>query len=71
MTSCTLCGVQAGKVHFGYIYGIGVVGCLAMYVLLNLMSHSSVSITCTVSVLGYCLLPMVLLSFLAVILSLQ
>jgi len=61
----------AGKVHFGYIYGLGVVGCLAMYVLLNLMSLSSVSVSCIVSVLGYCLLPMVLLSTFAILLSLQ
>lgn len=60
----------AGKVHFGYIYGIGVVGCIAMYLLLNLMSLSSVSASCIVSVLGYCLLPMVLLSFIAVWISL-
>ncbi|PVD35079.1 hypothetical protein C0Q70_06360 [Pomacea canaliculata] len=32
----------SGKVHFGYIYGIGVVGCLAMYCLLNLMSMTGV-----------------------------
>lgn len=61
----------SGKVHFGYIYGIGVVGCLAMYALLNLMSTSGVSVSCIVSVLGYCLLPMVLLSFFSVIMSLQ
>jgi len=61
----------AGKVHFGYIYGIGVIGCLAMYSLLNLMSMSNVSFGIIISVLGYCLLPMVLLSFFAVIFSLQ
>lgn len=61
----------AGKVHFGFIYGIGVVGSLAMYALLNLMSMTSVSSTCIVSVLGYCLLPMVILSFTAVAISLQ
>ena len=61
----------AGKVHFGYIYGIGVVGCLAMYTLLNLMSASGVSTGVVISVLGYCLLPMVLLSGLAVLFSLQ
>jgi len=63
--------VQSGKVHFGYIYGIGVVGCLAMYALLNLMSLAGVSVSCTVSVLGYCLLPMVLLSVFSVVVSLQ
>lgn len=61
----------SGKVHFGYIYGIGVLGCLAMYTLLNLMSASGISISCTVSVLGYCLLPMVLLSGLSILFSLK
>ena len=27
-----------GKVAFGYIYGLGLMGCLGMYLLLNLMS---------------------------------
>ncbi|XP_005111531.2 protein YIPF5 [Aplysia californica] len=61
----------SGKIHFGYIYGIGLVGCLAMYCLLNLMSLSGVSAGVTVSVLGYCLLPMVILSFASALLSLQ
>lgn len=56
-----------GKVQFGYIYGIGVLGCTAMYALLNLMSEPGVSIGCTCSVLGYCLLPMVVLSGLSVL----
>ncbi|KAG8191517.1 hypothetical protein JTE90_019581 [Oedothorax gibbosus] len=57
----------SGKVHFGYIYGIGVLGCFSMYSLLNLMSESGVSVGCTISVLGYCLLPMVVLSGLSVL----
>ncbi|XP_074650629.1 protein YIPF5-like [Tubulanus polymorphus] len=61
----------AGKVHFGYIYGLGVVGCLAMYFLLNMMSMTGVTGSTVVSVLGYCLLPMVILSFIAIVLSLQ
>ncbi|GFN79499.1 protein yipf [Plakobranchus ocellatus] len=61
----------SGKLHFGYIYGIGLVGCLAMYCLLNLMSLNGVSAGIIVSVLGYCLLPMVFLSFSAVLLSLK
>lgn len=61
----------SGKLTFGYIYGIGVVGCLAMYTLLNLMSMTGVSVGCIISVLGYCLLPMVILSFSSVLLSLQ
>ena len=61
----------AGKLHFGYIYGIGVVGCLGMYFLLNMMSIQGISIGVAASILGYCLLPMVLLSGFAVIFSLK
>lgn len=42
-----------------------------MYCLLNLMSMTGVSAGVTISVLGYCLLPMVFLSFASVLLSLQ
>jgi len=52
-------------VHFGAIYGIGVTGSIAMYLLMNLMSDAGITILTTVSVLGYCLLPMVLLAFLS------
>ncbi|NXU70647.1 YIPF7 protein, partial [Oreotrochilus melanogaster] len=62
---------QAGKVHFSYVYGMSAIGCLAMHALLNLMSVSGVSHGCVASVLGYCLLPMVILSSTAVVFSLQ
>lgn len=61
----------SGKVHFGYIYGIGLMGCIAMYSLLNLMSLNGVSAGCIVSVLGYCLLPMVALSGISILTSLK
>lgn len=62
----------AGKVHFSYIYGFGVVGCLAMYGLLSLMASApNVNISTVTSVLGYCLLPMVALAGVNVVLSLQ
>ncbi|XP_067387254.1 protein YIPF7 isoform X2 [Emydura macquarii macquarii] len=61
----------AGKVHFGYVYGISAVGCLGIHALLNLMSIAGVSYGCVASVLGYCLLPMVVLSSYAVFFSLQ
>lgn len=63
---------QSGKVHgFGYIYGVGLLGCLAMYAILNLMSMTGVDFGCVISVLGYCLLPMVILSCISILLSLQ
>jgi len=41
----------SGKVHFNYIYGIGVLGCLAIYGLLTLMAATPVSFFVVVSVL--------------------
>ncbi|KAJ3100931.1 pre-mRNA-splicing factor cwc22 [Phlyctochytrium planicorne] len=58
----------SGKVHFGYIYGIAMLGWFSMYAILNLMNEQGVDGYRTASVLGYCLLPMVLLSFLSSIL---
>lgn len=60
-----------GKIQFGYIYGITALGCLSMYSLLNLMSEKGVSAACIGSILGYCLLPMVILSFLSSFLSID
>lgn len=71
---CIALGVtlmMAGKVHFGYVYGISVIAYIGMYVLLSLMSSLVVSYGCVASVLGYCLLPIVALSVFAVFYSLQ
>jgi hypothetical protein len=61
--ACSL--LLLGKIHFGYVYGIVTLGTFGMYSLLNLMTSpdkpcSGLFVT---SVLGYCLLPMVILSF--------
>ncbi|GMS80004.1 hypothetical protein PENTCL1PPCAC_2179, partial [Pristionchus entomophagus] len=60
-----------GKMQFGFIYGVGMLGCVGMYMLMNLMAGdiSTISFTCTASVLGYCLLPMSILSMLSAVLS--
>ncbi|KAI4804863.1 hypothetical protein KUCAC02_026475 [Chaenocephalus aceratus] len=71
---CEALGVtlmMAGKAHFGYLYGLSVTACIGMYVLLSLMSSLAVSYGCVASVLGYCLLPMVGVSAVAVFCSLQ
>lgn len=62
---------QTGKVHFGYIYGIGTLGCLGVYVLMNLMSERGVDIYKTASILGYCLLPIIALAGLSIILRMN
>lgn len=51
----------SGKTHFGYVYGVAVLGWISMYCILNLMTDSGVDAYKTASVLGYCLLPMVFL----------
>jgi hypothetical protein len=62
---CGLFGVSlllTGKVHFGFIYGVALCGWLSIWGILNAMSSSGIGSPRTASVLGYCLLPMVLLS---------
>lgn len=61
----------SGKVTFSYIYGIGVLGCLAFYFLLTLMATANVTLGAVISVLGYCLLPMVILSGINVLITIQ
>lgn len=62
---------QSGKVHFNYIYGLGVLGCLSVWTLLTLMSNAQVTLGTVISVLGYCILPMVALSGINVVFNLQ
>nr|CAG8534509.1 465_t:CDS:2 [Entrophospora candida] len=62
---CLIFGVSlllTGKAHFGYIYGVALLGWLSIYLILNLMSDLGIDIYRTASVLGYCLLPLTLLS---------
>ena len=53
----------SGKLHFGYVYGFGVSGCVAMTFLLNLLNpNGAVSMWTVISILGYALLPVNLLA---------
>uniref|UniRef100_A0A023F877 Protein YIPF n=2 Tax=Triatoma infestans TaxID=30076 RepID=A0A023F877_TRIIF len=61
----------SGKVHFSYIYGLGVLGCIGIYMLLSLMTQTGVSFGVVITVLGYCLLPIVILAGINVVFSLQ
>ncbi|ORY35695.1 hypothetical protein BCR39DRAFT_511542 [Naematelia encephala] len=49
----------SGKPQFSYIYGVGLLGTTALYLLLNLMSETGIDAYRVASVLGYCLIPMV------------
>ena len=55
--------MMSGKLQFGYIYGFGLFGCVAMTVILNLMSpEKAIHFWTVMSVLGYALLPVNLLA---------
>jgi hypothetical protein len=51
-----------GKVQFGAIYGLSVLGIIFAKVLLSLMTEQSVPTQFIVSTLGYCLLPNLILA---------
>lgn len=61
----------AGKSQFGYVYGVGLMGVISIYFLLNLMSEGGIDASRVTSVLGYCLLPLCLLSALNVFVRLK
>lgn len=71
------CLLFSGKVHFGYIIGFGIFGCVGIYTVVNLMAQGSQSAGSAVdiyqifSALGYCLLPIVLMSTFTIILDLR
>ncbi|EPS43545.1 hypothetical protein H072_2471 [Dactylellina haptotyla CBS 200.50] len=58
----------SGRVHFGYIYGCALLGSISLHLILNLMAPLGVSINYirSTSVLGYCMLPLVFVSFFGV-----
>ena len=81
LVCCLMLGfflLLTGKVHFGYIYGFGLVGCLLLSTVLSLMSkgahqdiNAGLDLYRTVSIYGYCLLPVVILAALHVIIDLN
>jgi hypothetical protein len=71
---CLLLGailLLSGKVHFGYIYGFSMCGCLSLQGIISLMHPIGLDFWQTCSVLGYCLLPVIFLAALATILRLR
>ncbi|XP_072929184.1 protein YIPF5 [Epargyreus clarus] len=65
--------LSGNKAHFGYVYGLSVMSVILMYFLLTLMSRTEgvFTILSVASVLGYCMLPMVVLAGLGVFLALD
>lgn len=62
----------AGKIQFGYIYGVGFFGTLGLHYLFKFMSNDILlSLANTTSVIGYCFLPLVFISIIGVFMSLD
>ena len=62
----------AGKVHFGDIYAIFVIGNILVYFLFNFMSQAEIIPLYTImSTVGYSLLPMLILGLCGVFISLK
>ncbi|OUM70259.1 hypothetical protein PIROE2DRAFT_1675 [Piromyces sp. E2] len=58
-----------GKFNFGYIYGVASLGSIGIHIIFNLMSEAQLEASNTGSILGYCLLPIVVLSAISTFLS--
>lgn len=65
--------VTGNRAPFGYIYGLSVFSCILMYFLLTLMTSNNDVFTLArvASILGYCLLPIVILSLVKIFISLH
>lgn len=71
---CLLFGTMlllAGKSQFGYIYGVGVLGDISIYLLLNMMLEDGIDMYRVSSVLGYCLLPLCIPAFVGMFVQLK
>ena len=64
--------LSAGISHFSYIYGVVLLSCIVMYVVLNLLSpEKHITFGSVATVLGYCLFPIVALSLCGILFSLR
>ncbi|ODQ80818.1 hypothetical protein BABINDRAFT_161022 [Babjeviella inositovora NRRL Y-12698] len=64
--------LMAGKVQFGYVYGVGLFGTISLHYLFKLMGDNpGMDVLRSCSVIGYCLLPLVLLSLAGVFVNLD
>ncbi|XP_015434722.1 PREDICTED: protein YIPF5 homolog [Dufourea novaeangliae] len=58
--------------NFSYVYGLAVTSCIFMYILLSLMSRrNNITFSSIASVLGYCLLPVVVLASSSIFITLR
>jgi hypothetical protein len=65
------CLLFKGKVYFGAVYGFSVMGSLSFNTLLGLLQHRPLTYWTTCSVLGYSLLPVILLAAVSIVISVR
>jgi hypothetical protein len=65
------CLLFSGKVSFGYIYGVSLFGYLGTQTIINLLHPVGLDLSRTVSVLGYCMLPVIGLAAVDIVLNLH
>merc|ERR1719461_833760 len=66
------CLLLAGKISFSSVYGFGLSGCISIWMLINVMSQKGgIDLYRTMSILGYGLIPTVILAFLGIFVSLK
>jgi len=65
------CLLFKGKVYFGAVYGFSVMGSLSFNTLLSLLQHRPLTYWTTCSVLGYSLLPVILLAAVSIVISMR
>jgi hypothetical protein len=71
---CLLFGtflLLSGKIHFGYVYGVALLGSASLHLIFGLMAPHSVSFSRSASILGYCMLPLVFTSAIGVGISMD
>lgn len=66
--------LSGNKAHFGYIYGLSIITVLVMYTLISLMSNpveNFIKLSGVASILGYSILPIVILSVFGIFVTLN
>lgn len=72
LVALATCLLLAGKISFSSVYGFGLSGCIGIWMLINVMSQKGgIDLYRTMSILGYGLIPTVILAFLGIFASLK
>ncbi|EAR85896.2 Yip1 domain protein, putative (macronuclear) [Tetrahymena thermophila SB210] len=73
---CSLLGflmMLSAKLQFGYVFGYGVFGSIMLYLIFNLLlqEYKKIPLYTLISILGYCILPIIALALFNIVLTLK